>query len=145
MGSGNTEANTVQFAKKYRSKATQVASTLVTPGLSTVIDPIQIHIVLLVSSIAGNPPNLSFLETGDQGIIVIGLQGAGLKTGTGPTICQHIGLITDLHCPKAGTFNMGTKSISAAKGLLAFMAMDMGKTTISLGPAPKEHFNFAPI
>jgi hypothetical protein len=100
---------------------------------------------LLVASIAGNPPNFNFLATGDQGIIVIGLQGAGLKTGTGPTICQHIGLSGDLHCPKAGTFNIGTKSISAAKGLLAFMAMDMGKTTMSLGPAPKEHFNFAPI
>jgi hypothetical protein len=94
---------------------------------------------------AGNPPILSFLATGDQGIIVIGLQGAGLKTGTGPTICQHIGLRIDLHCPKAGTFNMGIKSISVAKGLLAFMAIAMGKTTISLGPAPKEHLIFAPM
>jgi hypothetical protein len=109
------------------------------------MDPIQIHIVLLVASMAGNPPILSFLATGDQGIIVIGLQGAGLKTGTGPTICQHIGLRIDLHCPKAGTFNMGIKSISVAKGLLAFMAIAMGKTTISLGPAPKEHLIFAPM
>jgi hypothetical protein len=39
---------------------------------------------------------------------------------------------------------MGIKSISAAKGFIAFMAIAMGKTIISLGPAPKEHFNFAP-
>jgi hypothetical protein len=112
--------------------------------LSTVIDPIQIHIVLLVASIAGNPPNLSFLATGDQGIIGIGIQEEGTKTGTGPIIFQFIGLRGDLHCPKAGTFNMGIKSISAAKGFIAFMAIAMGKTIISLGPAPKEHFNFAP-
>lgn len=101
----------IWFNSQKNEVITQVASTLVTPGLSTVIDPIQIHIVLLVSSIAGNPPNLSFLATGDHGATVTGMQEEGTNTGTGPAIFQFIGLRGDLHCPKAGTFNMGTKSI----------------------------------
>jgi hypothetical protein len=121
-----------------------LASTLVSPGLSTVIEPAQTHIVLLVSSMAGNPPILSFLATGLQGITGTGMQEEGTNTGTGPAIFQFIGLAGEVHWPKAGIFKKGTKSIWVAMGLvLAFMVMPMGSTTMSFGPEPKEHFNLA--
>lgn len=123
-----------------------LASTFFNPGLSTVIEPSQTHIVLLVSSMAGNPPILSFLATGPQGMIGTGIQEEGTNTGTGPAIFQFMGLAGDLHCPKAGMFRKGTKSIWVAIGLaVAFIVMPIGNTTISLGPAPKEHFSLAPM
>jgi hypothetical protein len=119
---------------------------LVKPGLSTVIEPAQTHIVLLVSNIAGLPPIFSFFATGLQGITGIGIQDEGTKTGTGPAIFQFIGLAGDLQVPKAGTFNMGIKSIWVAIGLeVAFIVIAIGSTIISFGPAPKAHFNLAPI
>jgi hypothetical protein len=122
-----------------------LASTLVNPGLSTVMEPAHTHIVLLVSSMAGKPPILSFLATGFQGITGIGIQEEGTKIGTGPAIFQFIGLAGDKQLPKAGIFNIGTKSICVAIGfVVAFMVMAIGNTIISLGPEPKEHFNFAP-
>ena len=123
-----------------------VAFTVVNPGLSTVIDPTQIHIVLLVSSMAGLPPILSFLATGDQGIKGRGMQEDGINTGTGPTIFQFIGLAGEVQLPKAGTFNMGIKSILVAMGfVVAVNVIPIGSTSMSLGPDPKEHFNLAPI
>jgi hypothetical protein len=122
------------------------ASTLVNPGLSTVIDPAHAHMVLLVSSMAGFPPILSFLATGSQGMTGMGMQEDGTKTGTGPAIFQFIGLAGELQLPKAGMLSMGMKSICVAIGLVvAFMAMPMGSTIISFGPEPKEHLSLAPM
>lgn len=81
--------------------------TLVSPGLSTVILPSQMHMVLLVCSMAGLPPIFSFLATGDQGATGMGRQEEGTKTGIGPAIFQFMGLIGDLHCPKGGIFKIG--------------------------------------
>ena len=108
------------------------------------MDPSQTHMVLLVSSMAGNPPILSFLATGLHGMIGTGMQDEGTNTGTGPAIFQFIGLAGDLHWPKAGIFKKGTKSIWVAMGFVVpFMVMPIGGTTMSLGPAPKEHCNLA--
>jgi len=124
---------------------THLASILVTPGLSTVMDPNHEHIVLLVSSIAGNPPIFIFFATGSQGIIGIGIQEEGIKTGTGPAIFQFIGLAGDKQLPKAGIFKKGTKSIWVAKGLtIAVIVLPIGSTIMSFGPDPNEHFNLAP-
>ena len=87
------------------------AFTLVNPGLSTVMDPAQTHIVLLVSNMAGFPPILSFFATGLQGITGMGIQEEGTKTGTGPAIFQFIGLAGERQLPNAGIFRKGTKSI----------------------------------
>jgi hypothetical protein len=86
-------------------------STLVNPGLSTVIDPAQMHIVLLDSNIAGFPPIFSFFAAGSQGINGKGIHDDGTNTGTGPAIFQFMGLAGELQLPKAGTFSMGMKSI----------------------------------
>ena len=123
-----------------------LASTLVSPGLSTEMDPAQAHIVLLDSNMAGKPPILSFLATGLQGIRGIGIQEEGTKTGMGPAIFQFIGLAGDLHWPKAGIFKKGIISIWVAIGLVvAFIAIPIGSTIMSLEPEPKEHFNLAPM
>jgi hypothetical protein len=95
---------------------------------------------------AGFPPILSFFATGSQGITGIGIQEEGTNTGTGPAIFQFIGLAGDKQLPKAGIFKKGIKSIWVAIGLtMAFNVLPMGRTIISLGPEPKEHFNLAPI
>jgi len=132
--------------KQLLTSLNYFASTLVNPGLSTVICPAQTQVVLLDSNIAGIPPIFNFLATGAQGATVIGMQEEGTKTGTGPAIFQFIGLAGDLHCPKAGTFSIGTKSICAAIAFEpAVITRAIGNTTMSFGPAPKEHFNLAPI
>ena len=98
----------------------------------------------MLSSMAGLPPTLSFLATGSQGITGIGMQEEGTNTGTGPAIFQFMGLAGELQLPKAGMFSMGMKSIWVAMALvLAFIVMAMGSTTMSFGPDPNEHFNFA--
>jgi len=120
------------------------ASTLVNPGFSTSMEPAQAHMVLLVSSMAGFPPILSFLAAGSQGITGMGMQEDGTNTGTGPAIFQFMGLAGELQFPKAGIFSMGMKSIWVAMGLVfAFIAMPMGSTIMSFEPDPKEHFSFA--
>jgi hypothetical protein len=111
-----------------------------------VIEPAQTHIVLLVSNIAGLPPILSFLAQGSHGITGTGIHDEGTKTGTGPAIFQFIGLAGEVQLPKAGTFNIGTKSICVAMALdVAFIVMEIGSTIISFGPDPNEHFNLAPM
>jgi hypothetical protein len=76
----------------------------------------------------------------------IGMQEEGTKTGTGPAIFQFMGLAGELQFPKAGMFSMGMKSNWVAMAfVLAFIVMAMGSTTMSFGPDPKEHFNFAPM
>tara|TARA_B110000285_G_scaffold61748_1_gene71051 strand:+ start:387 stop:719 length:333 start_codon:yes stop_codon:yes gene_type:complete len=102
--------------------------------------------VLLVSNIAGCLPILVFLATGDHGFTGIGIQEEGMNKGTGPAIFQFIGLIGDLHCPKAGMLINGIMSMLFASGLkVAVKVLLIGSTNMSLGPAPNEHFNFAPL
>jgi hypothetical protein len=114
--------------------------------LSTVMEPAQAHMVLLDSSMAGFPPIFNFLAAGSQGMTGIGMQEEGTKTGTGPAIFQFIGLAGELQLPKAGMLSMGMKSSCVAIGLeVAFMAMPMGRTIISLAPDPKEHLSLAPM
>jgi hypothetical protein len=110
------------------------------------MEPAHTHMVLLFASKAGFPRILSFFAAGLHGIIGIGIQEEGTKTGTGPAIFQFMGLAGDLQFPNAGILSMGMKSIWVASGLVfAFMAIPIGNTIISLGPEPKEHFNLAPI
>jgi hypothetical protein len=106
-----TDKATGKAALTYTNYNHNTSTTSFKPGLSTVIEPAQTHIVLLVSNMAGLPPILSFLAQGSHGITGIGIHDEGTKTGTGPAIFQFIGLAGDVQFPKAGTFNIGTKSI----------------------------------
>jgi hypothetical protein len=95
---------------------------------------------------AGFPPIFSFLATGFQGIIGRGMQRPGTKTGTGPIIFQFMGLMGDMQFPKAGIFNMGMISNWPASDLiLELNTLAIGSTIIFFGPAPKVHFNLAPM
>jgi len=95
---------------------------------------------------AGFPPIFSFLATGFQGIIGRGMQRPGTKTGTGPIIFQFMGLMGDMQFPKAGIFNMGMISNWPASDLiLELKTLAIGSTIIFFGPAPKVHFNLAPM
>ena len=110
------------------------------------MEPNQAHMVLLVSNMAGLPPIFNFFATGSQGIMGIGMQEEGTNTGIGPAIFQFMGFAGDKQLPNAGIFNMGTKSNWVANGLtIAFIVLPMGRTIISFGPEPKEHFNLAPM
>jgi hypothetical protein len=95
---------------------------------------------------AGLPPIFSFLATGAQGITGRGMHRPGTKTGTGPIIFQFMGLMGDMQFPKAGIFIMGMISNWLARDLIFELnALAIGNTIIFFGPAPKVHFNFAPM
>lgn len=76
--------------------------------------PIQTHIVLLFSVMAGLPAILTFLAAGAQGFIGIGIHDEGTNIGTGPAIFQFIGFSGDLHRPNFGMFSNGIKSSTLA-------------------------------
>jgi hypothetical protein len=102
--------------------------------------------VLLFWSIAGFPPIFSFLATGAQGMMGMGMQRPGTKTGMGPIIFQFMGLIGDIQFPKAGIFKKGMISNCPAMDFtFEFNTLAIGSTIMFFGPAPKVHFNLAPM
>ena len=109
------------------------------------IFPIQMHIVLLFSTMAGLPAILTFFAAGAHGFIGIGIHDEGTNTGTGPATFQFIGFNGDLHRPNFGIFKSGIKSSTLAIPLKQEVVTFFSGNTIKLfGAAPKEHSTLAP-
>jgi|TARA_B110000046_G_scaffold171428_1_gene192258 hypothetical protein len=123
-----------------------VQSIFVCPGFVTEIEPAHAQAVLLFANTTGLFASLVFFAAGAQGATGIGMQDDGIKTGTGPAIFQFIGLAGDKQFPKAGMFTNGMISKQFAIGLVfAVRVLFKGRTSIDLGPDPKEHAILAPL
>jgi hypothetical protein len=116
------------------------------PGWVTETTPPQLHIHLDVLFKAGVFLIRTFGDPGTQGLLVIGMQGAGVGVPSAAAVAAATaGFDWVMHMPKGMILAMGMLSFIVAAGCLEAMTIFVGKTTNELGVMPNEHCSIAPM
>lgn len=84
-------------------------------------------------------------EPGDQGAVVTGVQGMGVRTPCAADVADAtVGFDVDWHIAKGMMFVIGILSMMLAIGV-AVLTMLAGRTVMVLGAVPKLHLSIAPL
>lgn len=83
-------------------------------------------------------------EPGDQGAVVTGVQGMGVRTPAADVAAATVGFEVDLHIAKGMMFVIGILSMMLAIGV-AVMTILAGRTVMVPGAVPKLHLSIAPL
>ena len=104
------------------------------------ITPAQLHMHLDVLLSAGRFPIRTVGEPGAQGVIVMGMQGIGVRTPMAAAVAEAtVGLARLVHMPKGVMFIMGLWSMMLAAGWFPTIVRFNGATISVEGATPKEH------
>ena len=116
------------------------------PGITTLIDPAQLHMSLQVLFNEGWLLSMTVGEPTIHGAGVTGMQGIGVSTPIAADVAEATaGLARLVHIPKGMMFTIGLWSIIFAAGWLPDITRFSGKTTNELGATPNEHMRLAPL
>jgi hypothetical protein len=120
--------------------------TLVCPGLSTEIDPPQVHNSLQLLLTIGIEPLSTAGTPGSQGEAVAGTQGIGVRTPSAAAVAEAtVGFDGEVHMPNGGTLTMGLKCELLADGTADVSIVVLGMTITLAGATPKVHIIVAPM
>jgi hypothetical protein len=120
--------------------------TVICPAILIEITPPHIHMSTELLLRAGAPPTITVGEPGDQGAVVTGTQGMGVRTPKAADVAAATaGFVGVVHIPKGMTFTMGILSMILAPGIPPAVTRFLGNTTRLLGATPKLHIIIAPL
>ena len=106
--------------------------------------PPQEHMHLDGPVNAGIPPTIVCGAPGNQGPVVTGMHGIGVRTPRAAAVAAAtVGLDGVVHIPNGGMFTIGAMSFVVATGLPSTSTRLVGITTSVDGAMPKLHMRFA--
>lgn len=104
---------------QYINQIYYFTTTGICPGLTTLMQPPQLHISLQLLLSVGLLPVKTVTEPGSQGVVVMGIQGIGVSTPNAAAVADAtVGLANDVHMPKGNIFLKGIWSIIVATGIV---------------------------
>src|ERR1700730_9373238 len=82
--------------------------TVNSPGVTKLITPAHMHMLVETLSRVGILPSITVAAPGTQGLVVMGMQGMGVRTPMAAAVAAAtIGFAGDIHMPKGMIFTRG--------------------------------------